>query len=144
MLYKNILIFVFLLFSSSLVLADDSDRHLQVDGMNVYLGVIPAQMTQHKMYDNGDAKKHSYHVLIALYDIKKGKPVTGVKLKATVSPIGAGGHTKSLDLMLDGGISYGNFFVMHRPGIYRIRVEIENEKSGKKSIANFVYQRPQS
>ncbi len=143
MLYKkSIPVFFCLLFAASLVMADDSERHLQVDGMDVYLGVIPAQLTTEKMHGNAASKEHSYHVLIAVFDSKSGKRITDAKLKATVAPLGLGGHSKALEVMPGGALSYGNYFEMHKPGPYRILVEIQRGESKTKSIANFVYQRP--
>lgn len=142
MLYKNLSVFFCLLFATSLLMADDSERHLQVDGMSIYLGVIPAQLTSEKMHDNASSKEHNYHVLIALFDSKSGERISDAKLKATVAPLGLGGHTKKLEMMHGGALSYGNYFVMHKPGLYRILVEIQRGESQTKSIANFVYQRP--
>ncbi len=142
MLYKNMFVFFCLLLATSLVMAGDSERHLQVDGMNVYLGVIPAQLTAEKMHNNATPKEHNYHVLIAAFDSKSGARITDAKLKATVAPLGLGGHSKELEAMPGGALSYGNYFVMHKPGLYRILVEIQRGESKTKSMAHFVYQRP--
>ncbi len=141
MLYKNMFVFFCLLFAASLVMAGDSERHLQVDGMNVYLGVIPAQLTSEKMHNSATSKEHNYHVLIAVFDSKSGARITDAKLKATVAPLGLGGHSKELEVMPGDALSYGNYFVMHKPGRYRILVEIQRGETT--SMAHFVYQRPQ-
>ena len=142
MLYKNLSVFFCLLLATGLLMADDSERHVQVDGMSVYLGVIPAQLTSQKMHDRASSKEHNYHVLIALFDSKSGERISDARLKATVAPLGLGGHTKGLEMMHEDALSYGNYFVMHKPGRYRILVEIQRGENQTKSIANFVYQRP--
>ncbi len=142
MLTKNRAVFFCLLFAATLVMADDSNRHLQVEGMNVYLGVIPAQLTSEKMHNSATPKEHGYHILIALFDSKSGLRITDAKLKATVGLLGVTGSSKELEVMPGNALSYGNYFMMHQADRYRIVVEIQRKGSNKKSIASFVYQRP--
>jgi len=140
---KTFVCFCFLLVAN-LVVAGDSERHQLVGGMSIYLGVIPAQLTQEHpgMHGSGVDKRHSYHVLVALFDAKSGQRITDAKVKATVSPLGMGGDTKKLEPMRGEPLSYGNYFTLHRPERYRIRVEIQRGEGGDRSVANFVYQRP--
>jgi hypothetical protein len=145
MLYRNLLISFCLLFTTSLAIADELERHQRVDGMSVYLGVIPAQLIQEYSggMHGGDAdKEHRYHVLVALFDSKSGERIIDARIKATVSPLGLGGSTKELEVMHGELLSYGNYFTLHKPELYRIRVEIQREKGGAKSMANFVFRRP--
>ncbi len=146
MLYRNLLAGFCFLFAANLAIAADAERHQQVDGMNIYLGVIPAQLTQEHpgMHSGGADKKHRYHVLVALFDIKSGKRITDAKIKATISPLGMGGDTKELEPMHSKLLSYGNYFTLHRPELYRIRVEIQRKESEGSSVANFVFQRPRN
>lgn len=44
MLYKKIVIFLFLIFSTSFAIANDTERHQIIDGMSIYLGVLPTQL----------------------------------------------------------------------------------------------------
>ncbi len=143
MSYRNLLVFCCLLFAANLAIADDSERHQQVDGLSVYLGVIPAQLTQEHpgMHGGASDKEHRYHLLVALFDARSGERITDAKLKATVSSLGLGGSTKALEPMRDEPLSYGNYFIMHKPELYRIRVEIRRGDS-KPSVASFVFQRP--
>jgi len=144
MLYIKLLVCFCLMFASNLAMADDSNRHLQVDGMSVYLGVIPAQLTQEhpKMHGGGADREHRYHVMIALFDSKSGARITDAKLKATVSQLGLAGITEVLEPMRGEPLSYGNYFTMRKPELYRIRVDIQRGKGGEKSVANFVFRRP--
>ena len=142
--YRNLSVFFCLLFAASLVLAGNSERHQQVDGMDIYLGVIPAQLTQEHsgMHGSEADRKHSYHILVALFDSKSRKRITDARVKATVSLLGMGGSTKELEPMRDEALSYGNYFTLHEPELYRIKFEIRRGDSKHLSVAKFVFQRP--
>ena len=146
MVNKNPVVLCCLLLLFGQAVADDSNRHLQVDGMSVYLGVIPAQLTQQhpEMHGGGADKEHRYHLLIALLDSSSSERITDAQLKATVSLLGLAGSTKSLEPMhgAQSIMSYGNYFTMPKPELYRIRVEIRRGDSKHLSVANFVFQRP--
>ena len=144
MFYRNVLaISCFLLFISHAV-ADDSQRHQQVGGMDVYLGVIPAQLTQEhpKMHGGASSKEHRYHVLIALFDSESGKRITEAEVTATVSPLGRLGKKMTLGPMHGKALTFGNYFTLHKPELYRIKVKIKRDKEASVMMANFVYQRP--
>ncbi|OYZ23670.1 MAG: hypothetical protein B7Y23_09955 [Sulfurovum sp. 16-42-52] len=89
MLYKNVLILLLLIFGTNLVMADDSQRYQKVDGMSIYLGVIPAQLTQKysSMHGGVTSNEHSYHIVIALFDSKSGKRITNARVKASVAAL---------------------------------------------------------
>ncbi|VAW86272.1 hypothetical protein MNBD_GAMMA18-230 [hydrothermal vent metagenome] len=126
--------------------AGDSQRHQQVDGINIYLGVIPAQITQARhseMHGGVDDKEHRYHILVALLDSNSGKRITDAKVKATVAQPGLSGETKTLEPMSGELLSYGNYFAMHRADNYQIRVEIQRGEGKEKSVARFVFDRPE-
>lgn len=126
MSYRNLLVFFCLVFFANMAMADDSKRHLQINGMSVYLGVIPAQITQeHSAMHGGSAdEEHRYHVLVALFDSKSGKRITDARVKAAVFPLGLERIPKELEAMRGESLSYGNYFTLHQPELYRIRVEI--------------------
>jgi len=109
-----------------------------------YLGVIPAQLTQEHpgMHGGGADKEHRYHVLVALFDSKSGERITDASVKATVSSLGMGGSTEVLEPMHGEALSYGNYFSLLKPELYRVRVEIQRGKDSDKSVAKFVFLRP--
>ncbi len=143
MLYKNLFIFLFLLFGTNLVMADHSQRHQKIDGMSIYLGVIPAQLTQkHSTMHGGITnEEHSYHIVIALFDSKSGKRITNARVKASVAPLGMKGHTKDLEPMHGDLLSYGNYFTMYKATNYTIKVEIQRADKRVKSVAKFTFKR---
>ncbi len=101
MSFKNLFISLCFLFAATLAIADDSERHQVVDGMSVYLGVIPAQlvMDHYGMHDGAGNKAHNYHVLVALFDSRSGERITNANVKATITPLGFAGRTKHMEAM---------------------------------------------
>lgn len=143
--YRNLLVLFCLILVTNMAMADDSRRHLKVDGMSVYLGVMPAQITQKylAMHDGSAEKEHRYHVLVALFDSKSGKRITDARVKAAVFPLGLQRSPEELEPMRNDLLSYGNYFTLHKPELYRIRVEIRRGDNDEHlSIAEFVFQRP--
>jgi hypothetical protein len=144
MLYKKLFIFLFFMFGTNLVLADHAQRHQIIDGMSIYLGVIPAQLTQKydSMHGGAPHEEHSYHIVIALFDTKSGKRITNAKLKTTVALLGMKGTTKDLEPMHGALLSYGNYFTMHQAAHYTISIEIQRASTEAKSVAHFIFNRP--
>lgn len=120
-----------LLLSSAL--ADDSGQHKIVNGLAIYLGVMPAEMilghpkphTEAEMHGGVPAGGHQYHVLVSLFDNATGKRIANAQVKANIFEIGLSGVRKKLEPMLIAGtISYGNYFNMAGANPYRILVQI--------------------
>lgn len=126
---------------------DDPRRHQRVDGFDIYLGVVPSELVRHHERQLGGKDwrdPHNYHVLVALFDAQ-GRRVTKGEIKARVSPLGVVGLEKSLEPMPwhDGELtSYGNFFKMPDPGLYRIELRFRPAGVKRFSQARFVYERP--
>ena len=128
--------------------AADTPTHKVVDGISIYLGVLPAEMilghpdshTEAEMHGGIPAGEHHYHVTVALFDAATGKRITAAKVKAKVSELALSGTEKELEPMrIAGAISYGNYFRMPGAGIYRIRVQVR--QPGVHAIeAEFEYQ----
>ncbi len=120
---------------ASTAFAADSTTHKVVQGVAIYLGVLPAEMilghpkphTEAEMHGGVPAGQHQYHVTVSLFDNASGKRISGVKVSARVYEINRAGTQKKLEPMLIvDTISYGNYFNMpttNNP--YRIRVLIE-------------------
>ncbi len=143
MLYKRVFILMFLMFATTVAMADESQRHQKVDGLSVYLGVIPAQLTQkhYKMHGGVTKDEHNYHIVIAIFDEKTQKRITDAEVKATVSILGMSGKSKELEPMHGELLSYGNYFKIDDATLYRIRVDIAR-KGKAEVVANFIFNRP--
>ncbi|MHB0926475.1 MAG: hypothetical protein ACYC1F_08230 [Gallionellaceae bacterium] len=129
--------------------ATDSSRHQVVDGVDIYLGIFPAELIQghSKQHPEGEMHggvpvgEHRYHVTVALFDAATGKRITGAQVSARVSELGLSGTEKKLEPMtIAGAISYGNYFRMSGTGIYRIRVQVRRPGVAQAIEAEFEYQ----
>ncbi len=140
----RLLVFLCLIVVTNVALADGLKRYAQTDGISVYLGVIPAQITQKYpgMHGGVPGNEHRYHVLVALFDNKSGKRITDATVKAAVYPLGLERPPRRLEPMRNDLLSYGNYFTLHEPEPYRVRVEILRGDDQQPSVAEFVFQRP--
>src|SRR3990172_6057248 len=67
-----------------------------VDGLTVYLGVLPAAMIQGHAPDHPEitmhggrpAGQHVYHVMVAVFEAKTGKRLADIGVSARVSSLG--------------------------------------------------------
>ncbi len=118
---------------ASAAFAADTATHKVVNGVAIYLGVLPAEMmlghpkphTEAEMHGGVPPGKRQYHVLVSLFDAASGKRISGAKVSARVYEINLAGTQKKLESMLIAGtITYGNYFNMPA-NLYRIRVLIE-------------------
>ena len=142
--------------SAMAALAADTRLHKVVDGVAIYIGVLPAEMVKgnHGTHSEGvmhggvPAGKNRYHLVVALFDEKAGgKRISGagIKIKARVSEFGLPGQEKKLDpMVIAGNVTYGNYFAMPNPGPYRIHLEIRHARIHSVGTieAEFEYQRP--
>ncbi len=123
----NFLFVVSFFLTSSAAVAADSEHHQRVDAMDIYLGVIPAEITQDISGEHG-GKNHEtrYHVLVAIFDVQTGKRITDAKVLASVSePDGEVLERKNLEPMLImDAPSYGNYFRMTTLGKHSLRFKI--------------------
>jgi len=117
-----------------------------VDGIAIYLGVVPAQIIQehsdkheaHKMHGSGSSKGHRDHVLVALFDNATDKRIENAEVTARVMEIGMGGKKKKLDPMkIVGTITYGNYFDMKNKNVYHINVQIR--RPGTKDVVKALF-----
>ena len=81
---------------ASATFAADSSQHKIVNGVAIYLGMLPAEMilghpkphTEAEMHGGVPAESYQYHVMAVLFDNVSGKRITGAKV--------AHGFTKSV------------------------------------------------
>lgn len=108
--------FTFFLASSSPASAQDTGK--TVDGMEIFYGVVPAQLIG-KQADKHDPKMHggrsafrgSQHLVVAVFDTKTGQRINDASIVAAVTPLGMGPTEKKLEPMLiNDTTTYGNFF----------------------------------
>jgi hypothetical protein len=119
--------------------ADHFGQTQTVDGVVVYLGMVPAAVLRQHADDYPAHEvskippgKHVHHIMLVLFDRPGGERITNAVVTARVAPLALGGPTKTLDpMMVAGVLSYCNYFrispldttviqaVIRRPGAAR-------------------------
>ena len=135
------LLTLFLACYAHLAAAQGGDWNRVVDGLNIHLGVQPANLVPGAI-KNAPSSKDSYHLVIVLFDASSGKPVEGAQVKTTVTEIGLSGVRKTMEALniKNGANYYGNFFTMlPGRGPYRIAVEIRGVKDRDQVETTFEY-----
>ena len=113
--------------------AEQSATHRQVDGMDVYIGVMRAEMVrgqgspgERKMHGGVPAGRSGYHLVAALFDQQSGERVTDARVRARVSALGLAGVERPLETMrLGDAVTFGNYFSLSRHAENRIKLSIE-------------------
>jgi len=127
--------------ASAFARADDAAREKQVDGMRVYLGVLPSELLGPKSVKQGEhggvPKGRGYHhILIALFHTKTGERITDVEVSARVEDVGRTvSNEKPLEAMLIARVvTFGNFFFMPGRDPYSIHVKIDRHRYGVSEV----------
>lgn len=111
-------------------------RHKSVDGMDVYIGIAPAETapgTQPRPSGKG-----YYYVTITLRDDKTKADIKNAQVEASAANPVTGGETKNLDLITaNDRASYGNYFRMQGQEPYTITVQIRRPDSARRTQARF-------
>jgi len=132
--WQAALVLISVAFFNPLATASDAPENFQVvNGVAVYLGVMPAQVIEGRHKTRKETKKHKRalkkehrdHVVVALFDNATGKRIENAKVKASVMEFGLGAKQKKLERMkIAGTITYGNYFDMPSKDIYHIKIQI--------------------
>jgi cytochrome c5 len=126
-------------------------HHKVAAGMDVYLGMVPAESiraAQASADKTGAAKldvpsgRGYYHLNISLADNKTQAPVTDAKVTIRVSD-GMTVQTKDLGLVAaNNAVSYGNFFRFDSGSAYNITTEIKRPGLPSTAVARFEFKAP--
>ena len=146
----HVLILAFALFGcSSPTSGTQSNRNFQVvDGVAIYLGLMPAQLVQGHptshpeatMHGGGASADRSDHIVVALFDDATGERNENARVEATVTEIGRGTERKVLEPMkIADTISYGNYFKIPVMDEYLIQLAIDVPNRNSQIQARFQY-----
>jgi hypothetical protein len=123
----------FLLGTVSPAGADEISQSVTSHGLAVYFGVMPAAIAEGvapNMHDAQPVAPHAQHLVVAIFNSVTGQRVTDAVVKADVSLPGHALPEKPLEPMqIAGTVTYGNFFDLSQPGVYRIRLSISGTKA---------------
>lgn len=121
-------------------LAGENGQQKTVDGVSVYMGVLPAEMLlghpkghhEREMHGGVPAGTNRYHVVVALFDAASGRRVTEAQVKIGGASIGMAASRKKAEPMLVNNVTtYGTYITLPGPGPYKIQVEIRRPGSDK-------------
>lgn len=130
------------------IAAETGGHNKVVDGVAIYLGVMPAEIVQEhpeahperQMHRGTPSSKAYRHVVVALFDSTNGKRITDAQVTAKVAEISLAGSEKKLEPMnIADTITYGNYFPMSGAGPYRITVQIRRPGKTQPIKAVFEY-----
>jgi len=120
-----------------------------VEGLNVYLGVLPAAMVRQQL-KTGTGKalhggpppgEHVYHVTVAVFDAENGERLKDINVRARVSGLGLSGPEKVLlPMTIAETVTYGNYFILPPNDTYRVQVDIRRPGRAEPVRADFVYE----
>ena len=129
-------------------LAVHSEHYKVVNGVAIYLGIVPAEMIREHGPGQTESTMHSgippggrhHHVMIAVFDNNSGKRIEDAEVEATVRELGLSGQQTRLEPMVVANtITYGNYFSMTAGGIYRIHIRIRLPGVARPIEARFEY-----
>jgi hypothetical protein len=104
-------------------LAADIAQHKSVNGIDVFYGVVPAEVVQNHVKQHGEERMHgkssaplgAHHLVVTLYDVKTSERIINATISATVTPFGLAQETKILQVMkINNTISFGIISACHR------------------------------
>ena len=133
--------------------ANGIDQHLLVNGMDIYYGVVPAEVVESHPKKHAEADMHdksrlsggTHHLVVTLYDNKTAQRISDAKVDAGVIPLGLAHQQKPLEPMqINGTMSYGNYFNMIGGGPFRIDLQITRPGRKGTTKAEFEYRPPES
>lgn len=126
----------------------ENTQHKIVDGLSIYVGVLPAEMLlghpkehrESKMHGGVPAGTNRYHVVVALFDASSGKRITQAQVKIGGASIGMEPVRKKAEPMLVNNlVTYGNYVTLPGLGPYKILIEIRHPATGKSVEVEFDY-----
>ncbi len=128
--------------------AAESSYRQVMDGVAVYLGVVPAELVRGHPPEHPEGQMHGgapageNHIMVALFEEKTGKRLSDAAVTATVTGPGRFKAGKKLEpMVIAGSMSYGNYFYMPGPGPYRIKLTIRLPGAAREIRATFTWAR---
>ena len=143
---------VVLVMMAGAAMANGSSLQRVVDGVAIYLGVLPSEMVrghpkahpEGAMHGSVPASERYHHIIVALFNNQSGDRITDVEVKARVEELGhLSPSEKQLEPMtIADTVTYGNYFKLPGKGPYQITVEIRRPGSSRVIEARFEYRHP--
>ena len=121
-----------------------------VDGVTIYVGIVPAQIIRGQPMDHASGAMHGgaikgeqYHVLVVLLDAKTGQRIVDADVEARVAEYGKAGPAVTLGLMkVAESVTYGNYIDLPGSGPFRIDLKIRRPNVSQVIQAQFEHAHP--
>lgn len=139
---------LFLILSGA-AFAQTTTDYAVVDGVTVYLAVLPAEMLrtfppgseESRMHGGVPGGKHFHHVQVALFDANSGARITDATVSATVAEIGLAGVRQNLEPFTVGeALTYGGYFEFQKREIYEIAIRATLPEGSRTIETTFEYE----
>ena len=124
------------------------EQPLQIDGLEIYFGFIPAEILRGHPIEHAEQTMHGgvplgkgvRHLIVTVFDAKTRARITNATVTAGVKEAGAANQNQKLESMLFGAaVGYGNFFSMPNEGPYEVVVNVSLPGTGRTVTARFQY-----
>ena len=128
--------------------AVNPDQPIQMDGMELFFGLIPAEILRGHPSDHEERSMHGgvprgkgvYHLIVSVFDAKTRTRITDAVITGSVIEAGMATQNRKLEAMTFGGnVAYGNYFAMSNPGPYEIVINVRRPGHRKTATARFQY-----
>lgn len=128
--------------------ASENTQYQIVDGVSIYVGVLPAEMLlghpkehhEREMHGGVPAGTNRYHIVVALFDAASGKRITYAQVKIGGASIGmAAARNKAEPMLVNSQVTYGNYVTLPGQGPYKIQIEIRRTGTSKVIEVEFDY-----
>lgn len=129
----SLILLIGMMLTARLVWTSEGETHKNVDGMDVYVGLIPAEVIkgqdrqqEGKMHGGAPGGRDRFHLVVALFDTQTGTRISDANVIANVAWFGLRGSTKNLEPMkINDVVTFGNYFALPRNTPYRIRLKLD-------------------
>lgn len=125
--------------------AASADHFRKVDGVSVYLGIIPTALVLENvdMHEGYARKEGHYHITVALFDSRTGERLRDASVEVEVAAAGLeSSRFRPLEPMtIAGTVTFGQYFQLPLKTVYRIFVRVRLADRDKPLAAVFEYDR---
>ena len=146
-----VLIALGLTFGMARAAAVNPDQPIRLDGMELFFGLIPAEILRGHPSDHEERSMHGgvprgkgvHHLVISVFDAKTRARITDATITGSITELGmTTQHEKLKAVSFGGAVSYGNYFAMPNQGPYEIVVTVQRPGDSKTATARFQYWHP--
>jgi hypothetical protein len=145
------LIVLGLVFSMARAAGLNPDQPIQMDGMELFFGFVPAEILrghpkeheEQSMHGGIPRGKDTHHLIVSVFDAKTRARVIDAAITGSVTEVGMATENRKLEAMSFGNaVSYGSYFSMPNQGPYEIVVNVRRVGESVTATAHFQYWHP--